>query len=183
MSWHTCQYNIVMSVVKRASCSGKRKGGERGGPKRGGRERRERDGDSRDDVGQKIYSSNACMVMKKTTYIKWRRTTANKEVRGATDACDPMCLNINDLKCSANSLSLSLYIYIYIYIYILYYSSAPLHTHTLQTFSQPTRFAALQQNAEDFEDNDSLPILLTFVVKLKKEIKEYLWHFCLMVFI
>ena len=60
MSWHTCQYNnIVMSVVKRASCSGEREGEERGGPKGGGRERRERDGDSRDGGGQKRYSGNA----------------------------------------------------------------------------------------------------------------------------
>ena len=54
MSWYTCQYNIAMSVVKRASCSGKRKGEERGSQRRGGRERRERDGG-----GQKIYSGNA----------------------------------------------------------------------------------------------------------------------------
>ena len=31
------------------------------------------------------------------------------------------------------------------------------HTHSLQTFSQPSRFASLQQDAEDVDDNEFLP--------------------------
>ena len=107
MSWHTCQYNIVMSVVKRASSSGEREGEERGGPKGGGRERRERDGDSRDGGGQKRYSGNA-----------WSRGRPRissgdgpPQMKKYEEPQMPVSLNINDLKCSANlllSLSLSL---------------------------------------------------------------------------
>ena len=153
MSWHTCQYNIVMSVVKRASCSGEREGEERGGPKGGGRERRERDGDSRDSGGQKRYSGNA-----------WSRGRPRissgdgpLQMKKYEEPQMPVSLNINDLKCSANLL-LSLSVFLSVFLSLsLSLSLSPPHTHTPQTFSQPSRFAALQQDTEDVEDNDPLP--------------------------
>ena len=138
----------MMSVVKRASCSGEREGEERGGPKGGGRERRERDGDSRDGGGQKRYSGN--------TWSRGRPRISSGDgplqMKKYEEPQMPVSLNINDLKCSAilllslSFLSLSLSL-----------SLSLLHTHTPQTFSQPSRFAALQQDTEDVEDNDPLP--------------------------